>query len=323
MISARSERHAQSQPRGPVSTRWLATAVATSLVVVVSGSLLMWSLFRGERPAGPTGTSERKHEGASSADRPLVVAIARTPGGPSEWRGYALALSEVQEQLGRPLRVRYVTSRSAALELFRKDDVDAAFVSTYRYIELDRSGEVTLVATPIIDGRSGDAAVMVVAQDSPFHTLDDLRGGAVLLSSPMSLGGHTYLYWLMESKGTTPERYFSSVESTGSQDVNLRRVHEGAADAACVNRSGLSSWPEGEFRIISTSPEYGMPPLVARTSLDAATVSALRQAIASSVVRAALPRRGALDGFSGEVGADAYWFAELLFNYAQRLDTDS
>lgn len=309
MISRRLPR-----PR-TASGQLFAVAVLMTLVVLSVGQAFMYQLYSSDLSPRPAAMPSANKDS-------LTIGVGRTPGGPDEWISYARVLSRLQTDLRQPVRVRYAMSRQQAQDLVASGDTDAAFVSTYRYLQLERAGEATLVAAPIIAGQTHDAAIIVVAAASRFADFESLRGSTVILAPPESLGGYSYLYWLFEQRGENPSEFFSSVEQAASQDHNLGVVLRGEADATSVNRSALASWPRGSFRILSASPEYGMPPLVARSDMPPELIESLRESLTVSASGVRQPTYSQLQGFTVPDAVD-YEFARVLMRFFENQKRDA
>ena len=282
----------------------LAIAVVTTATVVLVGSTIVWRLYESAY-AGPARTAPAT---LSVSGKPLRVGLARTPGGPGDWITFAKVLAQLQRDLGRPVVVRYPLSSEDQIRLFERGEIDVALMSTLAYLDVQDARLVTLIATPVVRGESMDAAVIVVRGDSHVKTLDDLRGRRFAVSA--DLAGASFTYWLLEKRGQNPVGFFS--ESTADvQDVNLSKVATGKADVTSVRRSALATWPGGVFRIIEQSPGLGMPPVVARKSLDAATVSRVRQSLLTASSRGVVPAGSAITGFRAAADGE-YDFARVL-----------
>ena len=194
--------------------------------------------------------------------------------------------------------------------LVRGGQTDIALVTVGTYLDLEATGDVALVAAPVVAGQARDAAVVVVSERSEVQTLEGLRGRTVVLTEG-SLSGDKYAQWLMRENGTTIGDFFGSVLNAESQDTALADVDGGRAAAAFVRRSGLASWPEGAFRIVASSPEFGMPPVVARADLDPALVERIRASLLGFDAASELPPSTLLERFE-RAAAEDYRFARTL-----------
>lgn len=296
--------------RARTSDRLLFFALTVTIGVVLAGSGAMWTLFTSP-PAKAVTTPQAATD---SADR-LVIAVARTAGGPAEWMTYAKAIAQMGTDTGLDIRVRYVPDRRGVVRLFSAHQVDAAFICTYCYLELQGLGLVDAAARPMIDGSPRDAAVLVVSAKSPFRSLLDLGGQKVAVSDGTSLAGHAFLYWLADENGLTAEEFFSAIVRNTSQERNLVELAAGRVDATVVNRTQLARWPATTFRIIGSSPEYGTPPFVVRHDLDPSIRDKLRQALLRAMNAPRATEGSSLSGFVPASPED-YEFPRQLLPYA-------
>lgn len=293
-------------PRGRMASRLLVFAAVSSLTVVVAASFLLGSVFISP-PGSVSGQKTRRAK--TTTERPLTIAIVRTPGGPAEWRTYARAIKTMSDATGQPMRVRYVQDRSEIANLVETQKVDAGFLCTNCYLALaDRPG-VTLLVAPRVAGETKDAAVLVVRATSPYASLSELAGHRVGVMDSTSLAGNAYLYWLAEQEHMDVARSLNVVRGA-NEESNLKALLVGDVEAVVVNRSQLALWNQSDLRIISESPEFGMPPFVTGPSVDADTQAAMKKALLDMRPTATQPH-SVVEGFS-EVTAEDYAFAREL-----------
>jgi ABC-type phosphate/phosphonate transport system substrate-binding protein len=298
------------------SRRLLILATLLTLLVASVGSLIMWQLL-GSYLAG------EQTVGVSQADTtapPLMVGLARTPGGPGEWRAYAAAFARLEEDMGRPIKLKLIQSHSGVADLLRSGELDIVLTHVSTYLELEQDGAAVLVVAPLIAGEARDRAVLVVAQESSFERVQDLAGGSIVLERG-SISSEGCAAWMLEPLGASPELFFGAVEHAESQDTNLEMVARGDADATCVRLSALAAWSDDSFRVLAESPEFGLPPIVARTGLDKETVAQIRGSLVSDRTAAALPAASAVDGFL-RVAREDYEFSRVLRAYVVDSESD-
>jgi len=300
---------AREVPRTPRSRPLLRLAVVSSAVIVILSSVLITSFFA----SGPARARAAEETATAAPGVPLTIALARTPGGSLEWRTYAYAIERMGRAVGRPMRVRYVDTPSSMEELLRTGRVDAAFTTTYDYLRVADSAGVTLVASPVIDGYTKDAAVLVVRAGSGFGALADLRGRRIGVTDPTSLAGYAYLLWLAEGEGIDVASSLRLVPGD-SQEQNIRALRAGEVDAVVVNRSQLASWDAAGLSVVRTSPEFGMSPFVTGSTIDPATRDAMQRALLSMRPPSDVAATS-VGGFSMPDERD-YDFSRILLRYA-------
>lgn len=300
------------QPKGPQGTRGsrrlLGLAlISTVIAVLFLGHTLSVMLMGASPDVSPLASP-------TASDDDLIIAVARTPGGQSEWSSYVVLMKYVQEQLGRPVRLHYIVDREEADEVFKRGEADAGFVCTRSYLMLRDAGIVRELVVPITSGASTETAMVVVRADSPAKTLEDLKGRSIGVSFRTSVSGASYLYWLADSMGFEVREFFGSIMVSPTQEGSLRKLAKGEIDSAVGCSTEVNTYPAGTFRSVSVSPEYALPPFVVASDLDAATADALRQALLAFDAAEMLPASSALDGFM-PVDEGAYAFSAALLEF--------
>ncbi len=151
-------------------------------------------------------------------------------------------------------------------------------------------GKVRLVATPRFDLPGCDGvsyrSYFVVKEQSPFETLEALRGGRAVINQPHSQSGMNALRNAIAPLALEG-RFFGSVVESGSHLASLDFVQRGHADVASIDcvTFGLAAryapkWVEG-IRILSHSePTPGLP-LIASSSASEEQVKELINALNS------------------------------------------
>lgn len=269
----------------------LAASVAITVGVALIADAYLWRLYHRSvaRPAiARAAVVDRGQE-------PLIVAIGRTSGGPGEWITYARAFAQVQKDISRPIVLRYVADPNKHEALMADGETDLALISTRAYLHLRKTAKPQLVAVPYVKGSLSDTCVLVVKAGSAPADLKSLRGRSVAVSS--DLASRSYVEWLVRQLGQTTTGYFGRVEQGHVMDVNLIRVAKGEVDATAVRRSALSTWPDRTFRVIAESPDFGMPPLVARADLDPELVERIRASLLTLQSRRVIRADSAIGGF--------------------------
>jgi phosphonate transport system substrate-binding protein len=298
------------------SRKLLLLATVSTLLVASVGSLLMWHLLDSYLGGEPTaGISQ-----GGTAAPPLMVGIARTPGGPGEWRAYAAAFARLQEDIGRPIKLKLIQSHSGVADLLRSGELDIALMHVSTYLDLEQDGAAVLVVAPLIAGESRDRAVLVVAQESGFERVEDLEGARIVLEEG-SISSEGCATWILEPVGKSPEFFFRAVEHAESQETSLEMVARGDADATCVRLSALAAWSDDSFRVLAESPEFGLPPIVARADLDRKTVALIRESLVSDRTAASLPAASTVEGFL-LVAPEDYEFSRVLRTHLSGSESD-
>ncbi len=293
----------------PASRTWFVVAVVSTIVVALFVAGFVSMMLRGVTvaPVAAPATSTESTE-------PLVIAVGRTPGGQAEWENYVVLMRHLQDRLGRPVQLRYLSDREEADEVFKNNGADAGFVCTRSYLLLATEGIVREIAVPVTSGACTETAMLLVRADSDCESYEDLAGKTVAISSRTSVSGAAYLYWLAARKDDTVEKHFGDLDVSATQEECLRRLAKGTVDAAVGCSTEVAAYPPGTFRAVAVSPEYALPPFVVSSSLDETTSAALLEALLDFDAEKDLPEDSVLDGFM-PITRDDYAFTFELLNY--------
>jgi ABC-type phosphate/phosphonate transport system substrate-binding protein len=287
------------------SSRWLALAVVGTVVgvVLLYGAFSNASLMPTQQPV-LSPEKPALHEGN------IVIAVARTPGGPTEWVNWAQVISYLSEALGQPVVVRYLTEEDEAAGVIASEHVDLAFVCAQQYLDLVESGHARGLCTPLMNGTATSQSLLVVGVDSEFRSFADLRGHWVAVSDKSSLGGVAYMQYLADSSDVQAETYFSEIQFGDTMEANIIDLREGLIDATVVNSVQVNVDTLG-LRVIEASPYFGNPPIVVSTHVSEELAERVQSILLSFDARSQLPDDSAIDGFV-VLDPDEYDFANVL-----------
>ena len=222
---------------------------------------------------------ERVPTAAVRAPRGLRVAVAAMVS-PEETTGaYARVVREFGASVGRAAEIIHGRSYSEVNARLATGDLDLAFICTGGYLELleEGRGSDILLAVPRVAGRTTYRSVVIVRADSTALGFEELRGTRFVFTDPLSLTGHAYPASLARTTFRKSGASFASTAFVGSHDRAIRSVEQGLADAAGVDELIFLEWtrrrPAGapRLRILKTSPDFGMPPVVAALTVSAET----------------------------------------------------
>jgi phosphonate transport system substrate-binding protein len=131
-----------------------------------------------------------------------------------------------------------------------------------------------------MDGSNGYHSVIVVRADSPYHTVDDLKGKTLSYADPNSTSGYAAPVYYLTKEGKPPASFFGKTLFGGSHELEVIALMNGTFDAAAddwysetssnalrMEEKGLI--PRNSTRIVWKSPLIPNPPYVVRTNLPA------------------------------------------------------
>jgi phosphonate transport system substrate-binding protein len=104
-----------------------------------------------------------------------------------------------------------------------------------------------LVAVQQLDGSVGYHSVLFVRADSPYQTLDDLRGRSLMFSDRDSTSGFLVPNYELSRNGY-PLRHFGAFGFSGSHPATVLAVLDRQFDAGVTWTSGIGNYEEGHSR---------------------------------------------------------------------------
>ncbi len=185
-------------------------------------------------------------------------------------------------RLGRPAELLLKADYSRTNELLKGGACDIALICTYAYIRAAAEANVEAIAMPVIGGEVTYHSLLVVRDDSPYHSLADLKGRRFASADEMSTTGWLYPAMLLLDLGEDPPSFFGELVLTGSHDRSLAAVVEGYADGAAVHSlvfQRASKQLRERVRIMGRSPAYGMPPVVVPPTVSDLLRTQLQEAL--------------------------------------------
>jgi phosphonate transport system substrate-binding protein len=177
------------------------------------------------------------------------------------------------------------------------DALDTAWLGAASYAGVylrDPDAVEPLVAVKQEDGSVGYHSVLVVRADSPYQTLDDLRGRSVMFTDRDSTSGFLVPNFELSREGY-PLRHFGSFGFSGSHPATVDSVLNGQFDAGVTWTSGIGRYEDGysrgnlhrmvergqlnmsDLRILWTSSLIAEGPVVVRKALPQEAKDLYRQ----------------------------------------------
>jgi len=205
---------------------------------------------------------------------------------------YRQLLDYIGEKLGLEAQLIQRKTYGEINDLFGKGAIHLGFVCSGPYaIGKEKYGFELLstpqVHTPQVHGSHFYQSYLIVKQDSPFHTFEELKNMVFAFTDPDSNTGKLVpTYWLAKM-GERPETFFGKTIYTHSHDNSMLAVAKGLVDGATVD--GLvweyyqhkNSIFTSKTRIIRKSEDYGIPPLVTSRHLHSELKERIRQLVLS------------------------------------------
>ncbi|GAB4282784.1 MAG: phosphate/phosphite/phosphonate ABC transporter substrate-binding protein [Candidatus Promineifilaceae bacterium] len=216
---------------------------------------------------------------------PLRVAVAAVISPKATFDTYSPLLDYLARRLDRPVELLQRPTYAEINELLHTGQADIAFICGGAFVEGEREQYMELLAIPTIQGNTTYQALIIVPQNSPAQSMEDLRGQQFAFSDPLSNSGRLYVQYRLAEMGETPESFFKSTIYTYSHDNSIRAVADGIVEGATVDSLVFDALvqqdPElGEnLRVVERSPQFGIPPVVVHPAMDEEMKTALSAAL--------------------------------------------
>lgn len=157
----------------------------------------------------------------------------------------------LEQQTGYDIQIYVPTSYAGVVEALRFGKADVAFMSAWpAYLAVEKAG-ATLELAEVREVVIGDTltaetfyySYWIVPKDSPYNTLEDLRGKRAAFSSPLSTSGYvtpmktmieTGLITVEKGKEVDPKSYFSDVVFAGGYSQAWEALKSNKVDVSII-----------------------------------------------------------------------------------------
>ncbi len=161
---------------------WLGLVLAGGIVIVGLATDYLSELARrhaleeileevAQRAPGPASETP-----VDSKLPPLRLAVAPVISPETSLLLYDDLARYLGDKLGRPAELLVQADYSSTNELLKEGACELALICTYAYIRARAEAQVQVIAVPVVHGKVTYRSLLVVRADSPFRSIEDLRG---------------------------------------------------------------------------------------------------------------------------------------------------
>ena len=235
-------------------------------------------------------------QGGRPAELVFAVVPAENAAGVTE--RYNPFVEYMSRALGTRVTLRVASDYAAVIEGQRSGSIHFAFYGPSAFARALMTGaqvEAFLIEVNE-DGSKGYYSVFYVRRDTPFQSVQDLRGKNLGLVDPNSTSGNNVPRFALSRMGINPEQFFGRVVYAGSHENAVIALQQGTVDVAAnwwnderesnlmrMERKGMVR--AADFRIVFRSEQIVNSPMAWLAALPAETKAAIRGAML------ALPQR--------------------------------
>lgn len=147
---------------------------------------------------------------------------------------YAPFMEYLSKELGVKATLRIANDYAAVIEGQRAGNIQVAYYGPAAFARALVTGVGTeaFVIDVNSDGSKGYYSVFYVKADSPYKTIEDLKGKVIGLVDPNSTSGYNMPFFKLKSMGIDANKFFSKVLTTGSHENAVLALTQGTADVA-------------------------------------------------------------------------------------------
>ncbi|KQP88614.1 MULTISPECIES: phosphonate ABC transporter substrate-binding protein [unclassified Methylobacterium] len=213
---------------------------------------------------------------------------------------YAPMTAYLSKALGVPVKLRIANDYAAVIESQRAGNAQLAFYGPASFARAVMTG---VKVEPIVNqrhntGASGYYSVIYVRADSPYRTIEDLKGKNLALVDPNSTSGNQAPRFFLSKAGYPVDTFFGKTVYAGSHENAVLALVQGTVDAAAnlyntdtdtmVTRmaaKGMLKKPDGtpmsqaDFRVVFKSDFLPEGPFAMLSSLPDALKTTIRDAL--------------------------------------------
>ncbi|GAA5144738.1 hypothetical protein GCM10025768_00900 [Microbacterium pseudoresistens] len=266
--------------------------------------------------AGCSGAASNAATTETAPDAPITIATLPLGEDPTAENPIDVFAELFEEATGRQVEVTDVPDYLSVVEAIRADHVDIGIMSGFPSALAVNTGEVDALVA--FEGDDKPVSTCVVLDDSPIHTLEDLKGKTVAFADQASSSGYFMPVSMLHDAGLEQGVDYKAIFA-GGHEGGYAALQQGQVDAACtaimLTELGAPMFPfaDGEWRGVGESASMPVQGTVlGRQSLDADTRAVITEGIAAVFSPENAERLGAMGSFASltqTVAPDASLYA--------------
>ncbi len=212
---------------------------------------------------------------------------------------YGPFVDYLSKQLGTKVTLRIANDYAAVIEGQRSGNIQIGYYGPASFARARLTGVKTdaFIIDVNKDGTKGYYSVFYVRANSPYKTIEDLKGKNLGLVDPNSTSGYNMPLYTLDKHHISAEPFFNKVLVTGSHENAVIALAQGTVDVAAnwwnadddsnltrMLSKGMVKGPDGvllkkdDFRIILKSELIINSPTAVLASLPADLKAAIKQA---------------------------------------------
>lgn len=182
----------------------------------------------------------------------------------------------LSKKLNKKVILKLSPNMGEAISEAAKGTVDIAYLTPVAYLRAHEKGNAQLIAKTVTNGKASFKLMIVVKENSPIQSVEDLVGKSFAFGDKRAL-----LQRATVVGGGIKLEQFSKYRFIGHYDNIARAIMNNDFDAGILKDTKAYKWQEKGLRILHSSP--ALPPynIVASKNVNAATLKKLKKVFLS------------------------------------------
>ena len=213
------------------------------------------------QPAGNTGSVNSIRFGSVAMDTPAMMHKRLTP------------LTEyLNKELGRQVILKLSPNMPAAIEDVGSGAVELAYLTPVAYLRAHKMGNAQLIAKTVTKGKSSFQLMIVVRNNSPIKTVQQLEGKRFAFGDRAAL-----LQRAVVVGANMPLEKFGEYKFLGHYDNIVRGILHGDYDAGILKDTMAYKWQGKGIRILYSSPDLPPYNITASRNVDSSLLKKIKK----------------------------------------------
>lgn len=179
----------------------------------------------------------------------------------------------LSETLNMPVSLRLSPNMGAAINDTASGQVDLAYLTPVAYLKAHDKGNAQLIAKTVTNGKASFQLMIVVKEDSPIKTVQDLVGKSFAFGDKKALLQRA----VVNASGIKLDQ-FSEYKYIGHYDNIARAVANNDFDAGILKDTKAYKWQSKGLRILYSSADLPPYNIAASANVSAELVEKLKKA---------------------------------------------
>jgi phosphonate transport system substrate-binding protein len=243
----------------------------------VVGGVLTYTITKGSKQKSATETVPAI--ATQPAGQPLYFGVTRHKDPLKIKADLKPLIDYLAESIDRPIEIKIIDNYESFANSLASGEVDIVAMSAFNYVSTkEKLTSLQLLATPTNERGSSYGAYILARADSEIKELKDFKGRTFCYPSKTSSSGYVYPRAAFEKVGLDIDRDLRARE-VPDHNASLKALLGGGCDGASVYDEVFKNADLTAYTIIRNIKSIPWDAYCASGSLDAATTSALRNAL--------------------------------------------